>query len=191
MISAVLLAAGESRRMVEFKQLLTFRGKTFVECAVDNLLASRACEVIVVTGHRETDLRNVLGERPVRFAHNSDFRDGMSSSIKRGVRAISGEARAVLLALVDQPQIGTDIFNRVIDSYELLRPLVVVPSYGGKNGHPVVIDLSLKEEILTMDPSKGLREVVHAHADRLCRIEVETDSILKDFDYPEDYRRLR
>ena len=92
---------------------------------------------------------------------------------------------------MDQPQIGADIFDTVIDSYERLRPLVVVPSYGGKNGHPIVIDLSLKEEILAMDPSQGLREVVHAHADRLCRIEVETDSVLNDFDYPEDYRRLK
>ena len=191
MISAVLLAAGESRRMKEFKQLLAFRGRTFVECAVDNLLASRAGEVIVVTGYREADVRNALGERPVRFAHNSDFRDGMSSSIKRGVRAISSEAKAVLIALVDQPQIGTDIFNRVIESYERLRPLVVVPSYGGKNGHPIVIDLSLKEEILAMDPNQGLREVVHAHADSMRGIEVETDSILNDFDYPEDYRRLK
>lgn len=191
MISALLLAAGESRRMVEFKQLLPFRGKTFVECAADNLLASRAGEVVVVTGHREADVREALGERPVRLVHNPDYRDGMSSSIKRGVQAVSPEARALLVALADQPQIGSDIFDLVIDRYEQSRPLVVVPSYGGKNGHPVVIDLSLRDEILAMDPSRGLREVVRAHADALLRVEVETDAVLIDFDYPEDYRRLK
>ncbi|HKG20470.1 MAG TPA: nucleotidyltransferase family protein [Blastocatellia bacterium] len=191
MISALLLAAGESRRMIDFKQLLTFRGKTFVECSADNLLASRAGEVIVVTGYREADVRNALSGRPVRFAHNPDFRSGMSSSIKRGVRAISDGARGMLVALVDQPQIGTDIFDMVIDFYERTRPLVVVPSYGGKNGHPVVIDLSLKDEILEMDPSQGLREVVRAHADRLLRIEVLSDAVITDFDYPEDYRRMK
>ncbi|HVF90135.1 MAG TPA: nucleotidyltransferase family protein [Blastocatellia bacterium] len=191
MISALLLAAGESRRMIDFKQLLTFRGKTFVECSVDNLLESRAGEVIVVTGYREADVRSALSGRPVRFAHNPDYRAGMSSSIKQGVRAISDGAHGMLVALVDQPQIGADIFNLVIDSYERSRPLVVVPSYGGKNGHPVVIDLSLKDEILEMDPSQGLREVVHAHADRLLKIEVASDTVLTDFDYPEDYRRIK
>jgi len=191
MISALLLAAGESRRMVEFKQLLPFRGKTFIECSVDNLLASRAREVIVVTGHREADVRNALGDRAVRFVHNPDFRDGMSSSIKRGVRAISPEAQGLLIALADQPQIGSDIFDLVIDCYERSRPLVAVPSYGGKNGHPIVMDLSLRDEILAIDPSQGLREVVHAHADRMVRVEVETDAVLTDFDYPEDYRRMK
>lgn len=191
MISALLLAAGESRRMGDFKQLLTFRGKTFVECCVDNILASRAGEVVVVTGHREADVRSALGDRPVRFAHNPDFREGMSSSIKRGVQAVSDRARAVLVALVDQPQVGSGIFDMVIDCYERSGPLVVVPSYGGRNGHPIVLDISLRGEILAMDPSKGLREVVHAHADRLVKIEVGTDAVLTDFDYPEDYRRLK
>src|SRR5512143_2764872 len=105
MISAILLAAGESRRMGEFKQLLTFAGKTFVECCADQLLGSRAGEVIVVTGHREADVRRALGNRPLRPVHNPDYREGMASSVKRGVAAVSPNAVAVLIALADQPQI--------------------------------------------------------------------------------------
>jgi molybdenum cofactor cytidylyltransferase len=188
MISAVLLAAGESRRMGDFKQLLDFNGKTFVACCVDNLLASRADEVIVVTGHRDRDIRLALVGRPVRFAHNEDYRQGMSSSIKRGIEAVSKEARACLIALVDQPQITTEIINRVIEAYERARPIVVIPSYCGQGGHPILLDMSLKDEILRMDSGPGLRQVVYAHAPT--RIDVSTDAVLMDFDRPEDYRRI-
>ena len=189
MISAVLLAAGESRRMGEFKQLLTLDGKTFIEHCVDNLLATRVGEVVVVTGHREEDVRRAVEGRQVRFAHNADYREGMSSSLKRGVRSLSADARACLVALVDQPQIGVDIFNRVIREYEDNRPLIVIPTCEGRNGHPIILDLKLKEEILSMDPARGLRQVVHAHANEVRRVEVAQESVLMDFDFPEDYRR--
>src|ERR1051325_6397970 len=151
MISAVLLAAGESRRMGEFKQLLAFGGKTFVECCVDNLLASRASEVIVVTGHRADEVRAALATRPVKFADNARYRDGMSSSIRRGVEEAAEGARACLIALADQPQIGVEVIERVIEAYERDRPLVVVPTYRGKNGHPIILDLELRSEILAID----------------------------------------
>jgi molybdenum cofactor cytidylyltransferase len=190
MISAVLLAAGESRRMGKFKQLLPLGGKTFVECCADNLLASRVDDVIVVTGHREADVRSAIGNRPVRFAHNPDYRDGMSSSIKRGIDAISKEAHACLIALADQPQIGADVINRVIEAYEQDETLIVIPAYEGRNGHPIILDLKLRDEILAIDPDEGLRQVVHAHSNEIVRVEISTDAVLTDFDFPEDYERL-
>ncbi len=190
MYSAVLLAAGESKRMGKFKQLLHFNGKTFVECCADNLLASRASEVVVVTGHRAQNVRDAVGARPVRFAHNEEYQAGMSLSIKRGVEALSASAQVMIVALVDQPQIGPGVINRIIEAYEKLRPLIVVPTYGGRNGHPIAIDLSLKEQILAMDPNEGLRQVVHANADRVARVEVASEAVLIDCDFPEDYSRL-
>jgi molybdenum cofactor cytidylyltransferase len=186
----MLLAAGESRRMGEFKQLLTLDGKTFVARCVDNLLASRADEVVIVTGHRDADVRRALGNRPVRFAHNDDYHAGMSTSIKRGVQALSGEARAYLIALVDQPQISTKIINRVIDAHETAQPLIVIPTYSGRKGHPIILDMQLKDEILAMDTAQGLRQVVHAHASDILRVEVADEAVLVDCDYPEDYARL-
>ena len=190
MISAVLLAAGESRRMGKFKQLLPLGGKTFVECCVDNLLTSRVDDCIVVTGHREAEVRSAIGNRPVRFAHNPDYRDGMSSSIKRGINAISKEAHACLFALADQPQIGADIINRVIEAYKKDETLIVIPTYEGRNGHPVILDLKLRDEILAIDPDQGLRQVVHAHSSEIVHIEISTDAVLKDFDFPEDYEQI-
>ncbi|HEX8185395.1 MAG TPA: nucleotidyltransferase family protein [Blastocatellia bacterium] len=190
MITAVLLAAGESRRMGKFKQLLPLGGKSFVECCVDNLLASRVDNVIVVTGHREADVRSAVGNRPVRFAHNPDYRDGMSSSIKRGIDAIDEEADACLIALVDQPQIGADVINRVIEAYKKEETLIVIPSYEGRSGHPIILDLKLRDELCAIDPNEGLRQVVHAHSNEVVRIEISTDAVLTDFDLPEDYDRV-
>ncbi|HTG14604.1 MAG TPA: nucleotidyltransferase family protein [Blastocatellia bacterium] len=190
MVSAILLAAGESRRMGSFKQLLTLEGKTFVECCVDNLLASRACEVVVVTGHREVEVRAAIGARPVSFAHNLDYHSGMSSSIKRGVTAIRDDSRAILIALVDQPQIGADVFNLVIETYLAEQPLMVLPVYEGRTGHPIVLDLKLRDEILEMDTEQGLRQVVSSHRNQTRLVEVPSGTVLLDFDTPEDYRRL-
>lgn len=189
MVSAILLAAGESRRMGSFKQLMTLGGKTFVERCVDNLLTSRAGDVIVVTGHREADVRNALADRSVRFAHNADYRNGMSSSIKQGIAALPLDAEACLIALVDQPEIGVSVFNMVIDAYVSETPLIVVPTYAGRRGHPIVLDLRLREEILAMDPEQGLRQVVSLHRDQTCFVEASTETVLLDFDTPEDYRR--
>ncbi|MEK6285039.1 MAG: nucleotidyltransferase family protein [Acidobacteriota bacterium] len=190
MISAVLLAAGESRRMGEFKQLLELRNKSFVEHCVDNLLASRVGEVIVVTGHRESEVRRAIGDRRVKFAHNPEYQSGMASSIIRGVEAVSLTARAFVLALVDQPWIDASVINRIIETYEKAQTLIVIPAYEGKNGHPILLDISLKEEILKMDPARGLRQVVGAHPREIARVEASDRGVLEDCDLPEDYERI-
>jgi molybdenum cofactor cytidylyltransferase len=191
MVSALLLAAGESRRMGKFKQLLPFKGKTFVECCVDNLLASGAGEVLIVTGHRETDVRSAVAGRAVagravRFVHNPDYPLGMSSSIKCGLQALSPTAEALMIALVDQPQIGPSIINQVVEAFLKTRAPIVIPRFAGRGGHPVLLDLSLKDEILAMDPATGLKQVVHAHAGEVLHVDVASRAILIDFDYPED-----
>jgi molybdenum cofactor cytidylyltransferase len=114
----------------------------------------------------------------------------MSSSIKRGVETISNSARACLIALADQPQIGADVINRIIEAYKKDEPLIVVPTYEGKNGHPIIVDLKLRDEILAIGPAQGLKQVVHAHSSEVIHIEVSTDAVLMDFDFPEDYQRI-
>lgn len=190
MIAAVLLAAGESRRMREFKQLLRLGDKTFVEHCVDNLLASSVDEVIVVTGHRESEVRRAIGNRPVKIAHNPDYESGMTSSIKCGVRHVSDSAKACVISLVDQPRIDTGTIDHLIEAYESVRSLIVIPTYGEKSGHPILLDLALREEILAMDPEIGLRQVVLAHSAVITRVPVSSPTVLEDCDLPEDYERL-
>jgi molybdenum cofactor cytidylyltransferase len=190
MISAVLLAAGESRRMGDFKQLLRLGDKSFVEHCVDNLLASRVGEVIVVTGHRQSEVQSAIVDRGVIFAYNSEYQSGMTSSIKCGMRAVSKSSNACILALVDQPWIDPNVINRIIETYEKTQPLIVIPTYQGKNGHPILLDLTLKKEILSIDSSQSLREVVHAHQGETARVEVSDQRVLEDCDSAEDYERM-
>ena len=191
MISAILLAAGESRRMGTFKQLLDYRGKTFVECCVDALLASRVDEVVIVTGHRDAEIRRVLADRRVTIAFNAAYQLGMSSSIQCGVLSLAEQSRAMLIALADQPHITPAIINQLIAVYEAAKPVLVVPTYGGRNGHPILLSAGLKDESLAISADQGLRQVVHAHRQEAVYTEVEDEAVLMDFDYPEDYQRLR
>jgi molybdenum cofactor cytidylyltransferase len=189
-ISGILLAAGQSRRMGKFKQLLPFGGKSFLECCADNLLASNVDEVVVVTGHNAAAVQAALRDRAVKIAHNGQYSRGMSSSISRGIEAMSDRSRAALIALVDQPQIGPDIFNQVISVYLQSHPLIIIPTCRGKGGHPIIIDSSLRDQIIGMDLDLGLRDVLRAHESEIVRIEIGLDAILQDFDSPEDYERL-
>jgi molybdenum cofactor cytidylyltransferase len=190
MISAILLAAGESRRMGEFKQLLPLNGKTFVECCVDNLLAAGVEEILVVTGHREKDVRQALAHRKVKFVFNALYREGMSSSIISGVAALDEKTTAILIALADQPQLDAVIIKKVVDVYEAKQPLLVVPTFANRRGHPIILDAKLKQEILAIDPNEGLRQVVHAHLQEILFVEVTDKAVLFDFDYPQDYEKF-
>jgi len=176
--------------MGEFKQLLPIGNKTFVEQCVDTLLDTPVGEVIVVTGHRESDVRSVLGNRNVKYAHNPDYRLGMATSIKCGVQAASKDSRAFLISLVDQPHIGSEVINRIIDAYERMAPKIVVPTKDGRNGHPIILDVSLRQEIVQIDVESGLRQVVHRHADSMIKVEVSSPTVLEDCDLPEDYKRI-
>jgi len=190
MISAILLAAGESRRMGEFKQLLPFGNKTFVEQCVDILKETKVGEIIVVTGHRDAEIRRVLGDRNVKYAHNPDYRLGMATSIKCGVRAVSIGSQAFLIALVDQPQIKAETISRIIEEYKKMAPKIVVPTNDGRRGHPILLDASLKDDILQLDPEEGLRQLVHQHSESITSVDVSSRTVLEDCDFPEDYRRI-
>lgn len=190
MISAVLLAAGKSERMGRFKQLLRVDGRTFVEACADNLLASRAGELIVVTGYNEAAVRAALVDRPIRIVNNPDYEIGMGASIIRGIESAASDSTGFLIALADQPLIGTHVLNQLISEYEDQTPLILIPTYRGKKGHPIVLNPTLKQEVISMNPRVGLKQVTEAHSSSIHYFEVTSDSVLLDFDYPEDLDRL-
>ncbi len=190
-ITAILLAAGESRRMGEFKQLLSYRGKPFVVCCVENLLAARVAEVVVVTGHRAADVAAALTGYPVKLAFNENYQLGMGSSVQCGIRAARPDATAYLLALADQPHISTSLINRVITAYEAAQPLIAIPRFGEKNGHPILFSAQLREAALAAEPRTGLKPVIHANRAHTLFIDIEEDAILIDVDTPEEYRKFQ
>jgi molybdenum cofactor cytidylyltransferase len=193
MISAILLAAGESRRMRgDFKPLLKWGSRTVIAACVDNLRRSRVDEIIVVLGHRESEIRARLAGAGVQFAINQDYRRGMLSSIKTGFPLVSPRADGVLVALVDQPMVGPEVINPLVISFGDYEKKISVPTYQGKHGHPIVVAREFEDEIMQLDDNApdGLRALLDAHRHEIQEVPVDSPAILEDIDSPEDYERL-
>lgn len=189
-LAGIVLAAGESRRMGQPKQLLPFGERTILERVVDTLLAAGVGEVIVVLGHLAERVGAVLGDRPVRAVINEAYRQGMLSSVKCGVRAIGTGYDSVLFALGDQPHITCTVVSEVIGAYRTGNAGMVIPCYGGKKGHPIIINLQrYREAIVNLPENVGLNALMQEHAKDVRLIDVTTDDIIRDIDVPDDYTR--
>jgi molybdenum cofactor cytidylyltransferase len=189
-ISAVVLAAGESRRMGRPKQLLPFGDRSILERVVDSLLAAGVGEVIVVLGHLAEHVRAVLGHRPVQTVVNASYREGMLSSVKCGLRAVRPDQDAVLVALGDQPHIDSAIARELVERYRVGTAGIVIPRYGGKKGHPIIMNLPrYREAILNLPEQVGLNVLIQEHGDDVHLVDVATDDIIRDIDDPADYAR--
>jgi molybdenum cofactor cytidylyltransferase len=188
-ISGILLAAGLSSRMGEPKQLLPFGESTIVETVVDSMLGAKFNEVIVVVGHCGAQVRAQLGTRPVRIVFNSDYREGMLTSAQTGIRTLQGN-EAFALMLVDQPFITSDLIDQVVSAYTQTNKGIALPSYNYKRGHPVIFHQRYAREILALDAeSGGVRTLFKKYEDDIHYVTVDTDRVLRDIDYREDYER--
>ena len=188
-VSGILLAAGLSTRMGEPKQLLPFGESTIVETVVDSMLAAKFDELIVVLGHRAAEIEKQLGARPTKTVFNPDYREGMLTSAQTGIRARK-ENGAFALMLVDQPFITSARINQVIAAYQQTEKGIAVPSYNYKRGHPVIFDQKYASDILALDTeSDGVRTLFKKYGDDIHYVTVDTDDVLRDIDYREDYER--
>jgi len=187
-ISAIILSAGESKRMGSLKQLLPFGHKTVIETVLDNFLQADLYETIVVLGHQAEQISKVLGKN-VKIAINEKYKDGMLSSIQCGINATSKNTDAFLIGLVDQPFVKVDAIRMILKHFEECGKGIVIPSYNGKRGHPIIIDAKYRDEIFHLDPSVGLRQLVYRHENDLAYVDVPSDEVIRDMDYPEDYKR--
>lgn len=193
MISAILLAAGESSRMGgDFKPLLKWGTRTVISACIDNLRRSRVDEIIVVLGFRESEIRSRLAGAGVQFAINREYRKGMVSSVKTGLSLISPRSNGVLIALVDQPMVGPEVINPLVVSFGDYEKRISIPTFQGKHGHPIVISRDFEEEIMRLDEAapEGLKALLDAHRNEIQEVPVESSLILEDIDLPEDYARL-
>jgi molybdenum cofactor cytidylyltransferase len=188
-ISAILLAAGRSRRMGAFKPLLPFGDRTVIESCISNLRAAEVQDIVVVVGHRAEDIREKLKTLEVTFALNPDPDSEMSASIALGVEAVSNSARALIIALVDHPAVPAETIKILIDELRGGARLVQ-PEHEGRGGHPVIIDLAYRNELLALDPESGLRALFAAHRSEVKRVPLDSPYVARDMDTWEDYRRL-
>jgi molybdenum cofactor cytidylyltransferase len=204
MVSAVVLAAGMSTRMGRNKLLLSFRDKPLVVHAVGTLLASKVGEIIVVLGHESEKVWEQLeayasqvsngGQRSrVRLVKNPDYRDGLSTSVRTGVQAVSAEAGAIMIYLADQPLIEPGDVDRIIAAFAAAKAenkTIVVPFFKGERGNPVILDAALRDSILGIAGDVGCKGVIKRYPEKVYAIEMENDHVVRDVDDVQAYERL-
>jgi molybdenum cofactor cytidylyltransferase len=190
MISAIVLAAGESKRMGQIKQLLPWQGKTILESVLDNLLNSKVDEVILVLGHQAELIRRRVPAHRITIVINPDYKKGMSTSIRQGLMALDEKTEAFLVVLGDQPGISTEILNQLINEFQRARSKkkIILPTYHASRGHPVLFDIQYKKEALKLKGDVGCRRILEDHPEDILEIEMDTAAILDDLDTPEDYQ---
>lgn len=188
MIAAIVLAAGASTRMGRPKMLLPAGGGTLLSAAVQPLLEAGLDRVVVVLGDRAEEVRRgaqLPADPRIVLVVCADWRDGMASSLKRGLEACA-DTDAVLVTLGDQPGVTAERIRMVTAAFGPGRNLVV-PVHQRIPAHPVLFGRSLFPELEALSGDVGAREVIRRHTAEAVQIEVEA---LPDIDTEEDYRRL-
>lgn len=191
-VAAIVLAAGQSRRMGrENKLLAPVAGRPMLTYAVDAALKSKAHPVIVVTGHEPDEIKVVLEGREVSYVHNARFADGLSTSLAQGLDAVPADSEAALICLGDMPKVSSGLIDRLISAYNPVEGrAVVVPTRDGKRGNPVLFDRRFFAEMREIAGDVGARHLIGEHEDLVAEIAVDDDAIFLDVDTPDALKRL-
>jgi molybdenum cofactor cytidylyltransferase len=180
----LILAAGESKRMREWKLMLPLRDSTVIECSIENALAV-CSRVILVTGYRGRELKELFGMRDkITIVYNSNYKKPMFSSIKLGVAAVNTER--FFIALGDMPLVDRSVYEALLG---FKYAPVVIPKYKGKKGHPLLLSKELLEPIRKFDDERStLRDVLAMYP--TLAVPVESRHILIDIDNSHDYKNI-
>ena len=194
MITAVILAAGESKRMGKLnKLLLRVGGEALLVKLVKAVCASDVGQVLVVIGHEAKKIRLELNDFPLSFVHNSNFSEGMTTSIKSGIKEVSQNSDGFLICLADMPYINTSEINKLINAFVQNRikekKLIVVPFFQGQRGNPVLFSIEFRNDILDHKKDSGCKGVIKNNSESVMEIAMDNNSILLDVDTMEDFQR--
>jgi molybdenum cofactor cytidylyltransferase len=186
-VSGLVLAAGRSTRMGGPNKLLEeINGRPLVRIATEQVLASHAKPVIVVTGHQRERVERALGGLAVTFVHNPDFADGLSTSLKSGIAAVPAEADGAIVCLGDMPQVSSALIDRLIAAFEPERgALVVIPTLEGKRGNPVLWSRRFFPDLQRVEGDVGARHLIAGYAEAVAEVPIEDAAALTDVDTPE------
>jgi molybdenum cofactor cytidylyltransferase len=191
-VGAVVLAAGQSKRMGQPKLVLPWGRQTVIEHVVSQLSEAGIQEIVVVTGGAREMVAAALAGWPVRMGHNPEFSHSeMMASLQIGIRLLSPGIQAMLIVLGDQPTLESKVVKQVVDRYIDSRASLVIPSYQMRRGHPWLVRRELWKDLLDLGPEETMRDFLRRHEHQIAYIQVDSPGILEDMDTPEDYERLK
>ena len=197
MISAILLAAGESSRMKgENKLSKKIDGIPIIKYAVKNILGSSIDELIIVLGHEKSIIENIIDKnKKIKFIYNENYKSGMSSSIKKGLNNINKKSEAFFICLGDMPNVNQNIYNKLIKSrYNYNKKFsseqkkeIVVPTFEEKNGNPILFSKFMTKQILNINGDVGAKEILKLNKNKILYVPIRNSGITLDFDTEEDF----
>ncbi|MDP6389315.1 MAG: molybdopterin-binding/glycosyltransferase family 2 protein [Alphaproteobacteria bacterium] len=192
-IAALILAAGQSRRMGRINKLLEdIDGAPMVARAVDAVISSRTAPVFVVVGHEADRVRGALAGRDVVFVDNPAYAEGLSTSLKHGVAALPEDADGVLVCLGDMPRIAAAEIDALIDAFDpIVGRSICVPTFDGKRGNPVLLGHRFFAEIQEISGDVGARQLIGAYPDLIVEVAMDGDGVLVDIDTPQALKKAR
>ncbi|HUK22990.1 MAG TPA: NTP transferase domain-containing protein [Terriglobales bacterium] len=188
-VAAVILAAGKSTRMGEPKQLLKIGGKALLETAMESALASQADEVVVVLGFAAEAVSQFL-PAGVKKVINENYEQGMGTSLRAGLGAVRPGAGAALIILADQPFVKPETLDRLMEQHRNSGAQIVIPTYRGFRGNPVLLDRSVFPEVMALGGDVGCRAIFGSHSEGIVKVEVHDVGVLIDVDTKDDLQQL-
>lgn len=192
MITAIVLAGGESRRMGQPKMTMAWGSATIIEQVIGGLRAGGVKDILVVTGGARNEVEETCRKLAVATIHNAAYASNeMLGSLQTGLRGLPAPAEAALVTLGDQPQMEAQTVRALLLEYARERADLIVPSYKRHRGHPWVLGRPHWAEILAMKSPESPREFLNRHAAEIRYVEIGSATILQDLDTPEDYQKAR
>lgn len=187
-VCAVILAAGRSTRMAPFNKLTAdYQGKRLVRHAAEAALASKAADVLAVTGHDADAVETVLAGLDIRTVANPDFASGLASSVKAGIAAVPADAAGAVILLGDMPGVSADVIDALIDAFQGAGGAAICqPRYDGRWGNPVLWPRGLFGEFSELSGDVGAKPLLSRHREDILGVDVGTDAIHMDVDAPAD-----
>lgn len=176
--------------MGAFKPLLPFGDCRVIQCCIRYLVSGGVENIVVVLGHRAAEVQAALQKFPVTFALNPDPESPMSDSIACGVRELPPDCQAAFITPADYPAVPSEIVSKLTNYWQSSPAKLLLPEYKERGGHPVLVDMCFRSELLALDPQRGLRSLFDAHREQVIRIPVDSPFVARDIDTWEDYCAL-
>ncbi len=188
MINAIILAAGESKRMTKPKPLLTFGDHTFLEQIISVLKLSNVNRITVVLGAQAETVKKSIELSETNIVINKDYSKGQLSSLIVAIEYTPKETEAILVCLVDMPFITKEVVDEIISKFKQTNSPIIVPVYNKKRGHPVLFSKSLFNELTNAPQEQGARYVLYSNEEKILELDTPESGILVGINTPDDYK---
>ena len=194
-VSCLLLAAGLSSRMtIGNKLLLKIKNITIIEITIENLILCNIDNLYVILGHQSSLFTKILEKFNVPLVINKSYKEGMSSSIKKGIQTIDARSDGVMICLADMPRIDTNTYNTLIKTFKTFyskkNPLIVIPEHNRENGNPVIFSDHFFSYLKNITGDKGAKVLIEKNKKYIKKVNILDNSILKDVDNRKMYEEL-